>query len=169
MTQQEIADELVDAFEMFDSWDDRYSFLIDLGRKLPPMAASDKNEVTKVQGCQSSVWVVARPRPVSHLDVTGSPGEPATNGARLIDFTADSDAAIVKGLIAILTRIYSGQTANNILSFDIESLIQRLELQQHLSMNRGNGLQAMIKRIKLLAAEVAAGHTNSAFATGQRA
>lgn len=169
MNQQEIADELVDAFEMFDSWDDRYSFLIDLGRKLPPMAASDKNEVTKVQGCQSSVWVVAQPRPVSDSDEMSERAEQAASGDTLIDFTADSDAAIVKGLIAILTRIYSGQTANDILAFDIESLIQRLELQQHLSMNRGNGLQAMIKRIKLLAAEVAVGQPHNATVTAQPA
>lgn len=143
--QQENAADIVEAFEMFDSWDDRYSFLIDLGRKLPPMPADEKNEETRVQGCQSSVWMMPHPRPESE----------GAGGHRVIDFLADSDASIVKGLIAILMRVYSGQTANDILSFDIDGLIQRLELQQHLSMNRGNGLQAMIKRIKLLAMEIA--------------
>jgi len=137
-TQQETADELVEAFEMFDSWEDRYGFLIDLGRKLPPLDASEKTEENRVHGCQSNVWLVARPRPQGEDQV--------------IEFIADSDAQIVRGLIAILRKIYSGQPAEKILSFDITGLMERLGLDQQLSMGRRNGLDGMVRRIKALAA-----------------
>jgi cysteine desulfuration protein SufE len=138
-TQQQQANELIEAFGMFDDWEDRYSFLIDLGRELPPMDEADKTEANRVQGCQSRVWIVAHACPTD-------------DGGKVITFVADSDSAIVKGLIAILHRVYSGQTAEKILAFDIEGLLKTLELQEHLSMNRRNGLFSMIQYIKTQAA-----------------
>ena len=137
-TQAEKAEEVRDAFAMFDDWADRYQFLMDLGKKLPLMDAADKTEETRVKGCQSNVWMVAHPVP----------------GTDRVEFVADSDSAIVKGLVAILYRVYSGQSAGKILAFDVEQLLADLELDQHLTMNRRNGLQGMVQRIKSLAAEV---------------
>ncbi len=137
--QQEIADDLVETFEMFDSWEDRYGVLIDFGKKLPPLDDSEKIEANRVHGCQSQVWMVARPR--------------QENDQTTIDFIADSDALIVKGLIAILRKVYAGQTPQNILSFDITGLLQRLGLDQHLTSGRRNGLDGMVQRIKILAAQ----------------
>jgi len=135
--QQQQADDLIDAFEMFDDWEDKYGFLIDLGRKLPALPEAEKTEENRIQGCQSRVWVIAEKRATAKGDV--------------IEFVADSDSDIVKGLIAILRRVYFGQPADRILQFDIEGLLHRLELDQHLSMNRRNGLFEMIQRIKRLA------------------
>lgn len=135
MTQQQIADELVENFELFDEWEDRYRFLIDMGKKLPPLDENQKVEENKVHGCQSNVWLVAQPRP----DQT-------------IDFVADSDSSIVRGLIAVLRQVYAGQKAQDILSFNADTLFSRLGLDQHLSMGRRNGLYGMVERIKLLAA-----------------
>jgi cysteine desulfuration protein SufE len=136
-TQAEHAEQLVELFEMFDDWEDRYAFLIDLGRQLPPMDEADKIEPNRVQGCQSQVWVVAHKR----VQPEGA----------VIEFVADSDSAIVKGLIAVLHRVYSGQPADKILTYDIQSLLKRLDLEEHLSMNRRNGLYSMIQRIQALA------------------
>lgn len=141
LDQKEIADDLVDTFEMFDSWEDRYGVLIDFGKKLPPLDEADKTEENRVHGCQSQVWMVAKPR--------------QENGQPVIDFIADSDALIVKGLIAILRKVYSGQPPQNILSFDITGLLQRLGLDQHLTTGRRNGLDGMVQRIKALAAQQA--------------
>ena len=137
--QQEIADDLVETFEMFDSWEDRYGVLIDFGKKLPSLDESDKIEENRVHGCQSQVWMIARPRD--------------ENGQTVIDFIAESDALIVKGLIAILRKIYSGQTPQNILSFDINDFLQRLGFDQHLSSGRRNGLDGMVQKIKILASQ----------------
>jgi len=144
--QQQQADDLIDAFEMFDDWEDKYGFLIDLGRKLPALPEAEKTEENRIQGCQSRVWVIAEKRAASEGDV--------------IEFTADSDSDIVKGLIAILRRVYFGQPADRILQFDIEGLLHRLELDQHLSMNRRNGLFEMIQRIKRLALTLQSGELN---------
>lgn len=122
---------------MFDDWEDKYRFLIDLGRKLPALPDADKTEENRIHGCQSRVWVVAEKRSAPEGEV--------------VEFVADSDSDIVKGLISILRRVYYGQTAERILQFDIEGLLHRLELDQHLSMNRRNGLYEMIQRIKRLA------------------
>ena len=139
-TQEESATQLVDAFEMFDGWEERYPFLIDLGRKLPPLDAHEKVEANRVHGCQSNVWLVAQ-------------SKPAASGEEVIEFVADSDSSIVKGLIAILRRIYSGRTAREILSFDTEAFLARLGLDSHLSISRRNGLNGMVARIKSLAAQ----------------
>lgn len=138
---QEQAQELIETFEMFDEWEDRYRFLIDLGRELPPFDEADRTDVNKVHGCQSNVWLVASAR--------------AEGDGQVIDFVADSDAHIVRGLIAILQRIYSGRSAAEILSFDIEALMKQLGLDQHLSISRRNGLAGMVARIKSLANELA--------------
>lgn len=135
--QQQQAGDLIEAFEMFDDWEDKYRFLIDLGRKLPALPDADKTEENRIHGCQSRVWVVAEKRSAPEGEV--------------VEFVADSDSDIVKGLISILRRVYYGQTAERILQFDIEGLLHRLELDQHLSMNRRNGLYEMIQRIKRLA------------------
>lgn len=141
MTQQEKAEEIVDAFEMFDNWEDRYRFLIDLGKKLPPLPEGAKSEENRVHGCQSNVWMIAEPQ------VTGED--------TLIEFIADSDSTIVRGLIAILRTVYSGQTPQDILKFDIDGLMTKLGLDQHLSLGRRNGLAGMVTRVKTLAAELA--------------
>ena len=134
------ADELVDSFTLFDEWEDRYRFLIDLGKELPPFPDAQRTEENRVHGCQSNVWLIAEP----HQD----------NGHKRIEFVADSDAHIVRGLIAILRRIYSGQSAQDILSFDIDDFFKRLGLDQHLSMGRRNGLAGMVARIKTLASQM---------------
>jgi sulfur transfer protein SufE len=139
-TQEERAEEVRDAFATFDDWADRYQFLMDLGKKLPTMEPGDKTEENRVKGCQSNVWLVAERIP----------------GTDRVEFVADSDSAIVKGLVAILWRVYSGQPATEILTYDIEKLLADLELDQHLTMNRRNGLVGMVERIKALAAQVAA-------------
>jgi sulfur transfer protein SufE len=139
MTQHEHAEELVEAFGMFDSWEDRYRFLIDMGKELPPLPPEAKTEENRVHGCQSNVWMI----PNSQREAEQS----------RIDFLADSDSTIVRGLIAILRSVYANQTPRDVLSFDIEALLRRLELDQHLSLGRRNGLEGMVTRVKQLAVE----------------
>ena len=138
MTQNERALELTEAFEMFDAWEDRYRFLIDMGRDLPAFPASEKTDANIVTGCQSQVWMVADCKDEQH-----------------IEFLADSDSTIVKGLIAILRAVYSGYTPQQIIQFDVEGLLRDLGLDQHLSMGRRNGLAGMVTRIKTLATQMA--------------
>ena len=133
LAQHAIAEE----FAFFSDWAERYQYLIDLGRKLPPLDESDKTEENRVHGCQSNVWMVA------HRD------------GDKIDFVADSDSSIVRGLIGVLSRVYSGQRASDILAFNIEPFFARLGFDQHLSMGRRNGLYGMVQRIKTLAASMA--------------
>ena len=147
-SQEEQAEQLVEAFELFDDWDDKYSFLIDLGRKLPPLDEAAKTEENRIQGCQSMVWIVTQ----AHTK----------DGQILLDFRADSDSAIVKGLIAILRKVYAEQPPEKILAFDIEGLLERLELSRHLSLNRRNGLLGMVQRIKQDAVRMAARPAQSA-------
>jgi cysteine desulfuration protein SufE len=138
-TQAQQAAEIESMFELFDDWEDKYQVLIDLGKDLPRMDPADKNEETRVIGCQSNVWVVARVK--------------QTRQGPVVEFSADSDAAITKGLVSILWRLFSGQPAQNILTFDIEAFIERLGLSSHLSMQRRNGLSGMVRRVKTLASE----------------
>lgn len=133
-------EELIEGFEFLDSWDDRFRYIIDLGRKLPPMDSAMKNDETKVDGCTSQVWMVA--------SAEGSPPR--------LTFLADSDAHIVRGLIAILLTLYEDRPAQEVLDLDAASTIARLDLAQHLSPNRANGLFAMIGRIRAFAAEALA-------------
>jgi cysteine desulfuration protein SufE len=128
--------ELAENFALFDDWEDRYRYLIDLGRKLPVFPESQKTEINKVRGCMSQVWVV--------------PGHPSGDAARFA-FAADSDAHIVKGLIAVLGVLFSGQTPEAIAAIDPEAAFRELGLDQHLSPTRRNGVVAMVARIKAAA------------------
>ncbi len=131
---QAAQEELVEEFRFFDNWMDRYQYLIDLGRRLPEFPESDRIDANKIRGCQSQVWFVA-----------------STNDDRL-EFRATSDAAIVSGLIALLLRIYSGRRPQDILDTPPD-FVQALELEQHLSPTRSNGLSSMLRAIRNFAAE----------------
>ncbi len=126
-------DDMVDSFFLFDSWEDRYRYLIDLGDRLEPMDESLKTEENFVRGCTSQVWMVA----------TVKDGQ--------YHFIADSDAKIVKGLIYLLIIAYQDKNAEAIKAVDIEAAFEKLGLNQHLSPNRRNGFFAMVGRIQLLA------------------
>ncbi|MDX1401602.1 MAG: SufE family protein [Kiloniellales bacterium] len=130
-------EELIEDFEYLESWEDRFRYIIDLGRKLEPMDEALKTEETKVDGCTSQVWIVA-----------GKEGNPP-----VLHFSADSDAHIVRGLIAILLTIYDGRTAREILDLDAKKMIARLGFAEHLSPNRANGLFAMVGRIRQFASD----------------
>ena len=126
--------ELIEEFQFFDNWMDRYQYLIDLGRRLPGLAESERVDENKIRGCQSQVWFVAEQR----------------NGK--LEFHAISDAAIVSGLIALLLRIYSGKTPQEILDTPPD-FVTALQLEEHLSPTRSNGLASMLKAIRAFAAE----------------
>ena len=140
-TPAEHAQEIIDTFDLLGEWEDRYRFLIDLGRQLPALATEHKVEDNLVKGCMSSVWLVADCHDIE--------------GERVLEFNADSDSAIVKGLIAMLRRIYSGQNPRDIVAFDVDGFFRALDLGQHLSMGRRNGLSEMVQRIKVLATQLA--------------
>lgn len=125
-------DEIIEEFELFDDWEDKYAHLIDLGKKLPPMSEEHKTEERKVKGCQSNVW----------LYPTFADGK--------IFFEADSDALIVKGLVSLLITLYNGQSPEVIAKNELY-LFERIGMNQHLSMTRANGLASMIKQIKTYA------------------
>ncbi len=126
-------EELTDNFELLDNWEDRYRYIIELGERLEPLPDKFRTEEWKVKGCQSQVWLVPQKR----------------DGK--IYFVGDSDAMIVKGLIAITLMIYSGKTAAEIKADDVEPVFSRLKLQEHLSPSRRNGLQAMTEKIRFYA------------------
>ena len=126
--------EIIEEFGLFDDWMDRYQYLIDLGRRLPPLAEHELVDENKIRGCQSQVWFVAEEQ-----------------GDRLT-FRAISDAAIVSGLIALLLRIYSGRRPQEILDTPPD-FVTALGLEQHLSPTRSNGLASMLKAIRTFAAE----------------
>jgi cysteine desulfuration protein SufE len=128
-------DAIVDDFALLDEWDDRYRYVIELGRKLAPLDECDRNERNKVQGCASQVWLATRMKP----DGTSGP---------VLTFAGDSDAHIVKGLIAILLATYSGRHARDILATDAVELFNRLGLREHLTPQRSNGFRSMVERIK---------------------
>ena len=124
------SDDILDSLSFFDSWEDRYKYIIDLGRELPPLDEQARVEQNMVRGCQSQVWLTSR-----------------EEGGKLY-FDADSDAFIVKGLLAVVLAAYNGKTPEEIHAFDIEDYFSRLNLLKHLSVTRGNGLRAMVKRIR---------------------
>lgn len=130
-------EQLVGNFELLGDWEERYRYLIDLGRKLPPMPEGEKSEASKVRGCMSQVWFTHRV----------NPGPPAT-----LEFRGDSDAHIVKGLIALLFKLYSGRTPEQIRALDAKAVFERLGLENNITMNRRNGFYAMVERIRALAA-----------------
>ncbi len=126
--------EIVEEFKFFDNWMDRYQFIIDLGRRLPDFPAAAKTDANKIKGCQSQVWFVAE-----------------LHSERL-HFQATSDAAIVSGLIAVLLRIYNDRKPQDIVDTPAD-FVPQLNLEQHLSPTRSNGLAAMLKAIQAFAAE----------------
>jgi cysteine desulfuration protein SufE len=128
-------DEIIDNFSLLDEWDDRYRYLIELGRELPPLAAEAHSDVNKVQGCASQVWLDTSVRP------NGA-------GGPILTFEGDSDAHIVRGLIAVLFAIYSGRSANDILSTDAIALFEKMGLREHLTPQRSNGFRSMVERIR---------------------
>jgi cysteine desulfurase/selenocysteine lyase len=140
------ADELVETFEMLGDWDDRYRYVIELGEKLLPLPNALKTEANRVKGCQSIVHLVARRKPATK---------------DIVQFLADSDADIVRGLIAILQRVFSGQHARDVLKFDVETFFRKLGLDQHLSTGRRNGLEGMVKRIRAAAQSILDENANS--------
>ncbi len=136
-------DEIIGNFELLDDWDDRYRYLIELGRTLEPLPEEAHTEANKVRGCASQVWLAQRRE--------GGPG-PATR----LHFLGDSDAHIVRGLVALALAIYSGRSAGEIIATDAFAIYERLGLAAHLTPQRSNGVRAMIDRIKRDAREAAA-------------
>ena len=133
-------DEIIDNFEFLDDWDDRYRYLIDLGRTLEPLPEAAHNDANKVRGCMSQVWLETKVEP-------GPAGEP------VLHFLGDSDALIVRGLVALMLTLFSGRTAKEILAADAMALFKRLGFEQHLTPQRSNGLRSMVERIKKDAAQ----------------
>jgi len=127
--------EIVENFALLDEWDDRYRYVIELGRDLAPLPQADHVEANKVQGCASQVWLITKVKP------NGA-------GGPKLEFVGDSDAHIVRGLIAILLAIYSGQHARDILATDAATLFDQMGLRENLTTQRSNGLRAMIERIR---------------------
>lgn len=128
-------DEIIENFSLLDEWDDRYRYVIELGRTLAPLAEADHTDVNKVRGCASQVWLKTHVRP------DGGEGP-------VLIFEGDSDAHIVRGLIAILFALYSGRNARQILATDAVTLFDRLGLRENLTPQRSNGLRSMVERIR---------------------
>lgn len=132
-------DDIIEDFALLDEWDDRYRYVIELGRTLPPLAESEHTEANKVRGCASQVWLV------THVKPDGAAGP-------VLTFEADSDAHIVRGLVAILLVLYSGKTAREILATDALALFERIRLRDGLTPQRSNGLRSMVERVRAEAA-----------------
>ncbi|MDK2779164.1 MAG: SufE family protein [Pseudomonadota bacterium] len=130
-------DDILDTLGFFDDWEERYKYIIDLGKQLPAMADSKKTEDYLLRGCQSQVWIDSA----------------SSNG--ILTFEADSDAHIVRGLLGVVLAAYNGKSAADILAFDIDAYFGSIDLLKHLSPTRGNGLRAMVEKIRNLAAEAA--------------
>ena len=128
-------DEIIENFELLEEWDDRYRYLIELGRALPPLPEAARNDANKVQGCASQVWLS------TSIKSDGSAGP-------MLTFVGDSDAHIVRGLIAVLFALYSGKNAKDILATDAVALFEQLGLRDHLTPQRSNGFRSMVERIK---------------------
>ncbi len=136
-------DEIKADFEFLDEWEDRYRYVIELGRQLAPLDDVEKSEASRVRGCASQVWLVVDP-------------PPAPDGASMLCFRAESDAHIVQGLIAILHAIYNGRPARDVLATDALAIFSELGLSDHLTPQRSNGLKSMIERIRAEAAALVA-------------
>lgn len=134
--------EIVDNFVYLEDWDDRYRYLIELGRALTPLSETDRTDANRVRGCASQVWLR------THI------GRDSAGVARL-DFFGDSDAHIVRGLVALTLSLFSGRTAADILQTDPQPVFDQLGLSSHLTPQRANGLRAMVDRIKAEARAVA--------------
>jgi cysteine desulfuration protein SufE len=138
--QKVTLDEVTDGFEFLDDWEDRYTYIIDLGKQLPAFPEEERVETNYVHGCQSQVWLI------HHMD-------PETGRLYLL---IDSDAMIVRGLAAIIMTAFNARTPGELLKVDIESIFQELDLMRHISPTRGNGLRAMVGRIQNVAQAEAA-------------
>ena len=136
-------DEIRDNFALLDDWDDRYRYVIELGRTLDPIPEAEHSQANKVQGCASQVWLSRQ------LDRNGA-DEP------LLSYLGDSDAHIVRGLIAILLTLYSGRTPREVLATDALAVFDELGFREHLTPQRSNGLRAMVERIHADAREALA-------------
>ena len=130
---------IIDDFEYLDDWEDRYRYVIEIGKALPQMPASEQTDDNKVKGCASQVWLVAETEP-------GEPGDP------VMIYRGDSDAHIVRGLVAIVLAATSGKKASEVEQLDEGALMAQLGLGEHLSTQRANGLRSMVPRIKAHAA-----------------
>lgn len=142
--QETTIDSLVEDFGFLDDWEDRYRFVIELGKALPDLSESERTEANKVRGCASQVWLVSE---------VGGNGEPR------LYFRGDSDAHIVRGLIAILFALYSGRKAREILDIDPEAVFAQIGLREHLTSQRSNGLTSMVARIRSDADSALSGST----------
>ena len=132
MTIQEIQEEIIDEFDMFDDWMQKYDYLIELSKGVPKLEEVYKLDENLIKGCQSKVWLHA------------------TKNGDIVNFTADSDAIITKGIVALLVRVFDGQKAKDILENELH-FINAIGLKEHLSMTRSNGLVSMIKQMKFYA------------------
>lgn len=133
-TQVPAIDEIIENFSLLDEWDDRYRYVIELGRGMSPLSDLHRTEANKVQGCASQVWLATTAR--------------SDNGQPVLDFFGDSDAHIVRGLVAILLAVVSGKRAHEILATDPIALFERLGLREHLTPQRSNGFRSMVGRIR---------------------
>jgi len=125
--------DIIDDFSFMDDWEERYSHVIDLGKDLAPLTPEERNDLTRVKGCVSQVWLVK---------------DPDNDQQGRLFYRGDSDAHIVKGLVAIMIAIFSGQKPEDILTIDINTIMKKIGLAEHLSAQRSNGLKAMIARIQ---------------------
>jgi cysteine desulfuration protein SufE len=141
-TIQQTENEIVESFSLFDNWDDKYEYIIDLGKQLPALEEKYKKDENKVRGCQSTVWLVADYR------------------EGRVYFNADSDAVIVKGLISMLISVLSGHTPQEIMDASLD-FIQKIGMTTHLAQTRSNGLRAMVKQMKHYALAFQARQNNS--------
>jgi cysteine desulfuration protein SufE len=131
-------------FALLDEWEDRYRYVIELGRSLPPLPDELRTEANRVRGCVSQVWLASRPQ------------APRPGAAPVLELQGDSDAHIVRGLIAILFALYRGKTADEVLQADARGLFSELGLQDHLTPQRSNGFFSMVERIRRDATALAA-------------
>jgi cysteine desulfuration protein SufE len=127
-------EQIIDDFGVIDDWDERYRYIIDLGRKMPPLDDAVRTDSVKVRGCASQVWLIP------HKEIRA--------GRTTLHYTGDSDAMIVRGLIAILLSLYNDKTPDEILATDAKQILTQLGLDTHLSQQRSNGLFAMVERIR---------------------
>ncbi len=127
--------EILESFDFLDDWEDRYKYLIDLGKELPELTDAERTDRFKVRGCVSQVWLIT----AIEKDEAGTP---------VLTFRGDSDALIVQGLVAVVTALFNGKTAQEILNTDVEGVFAQLGLQEHLTPQRSNGLKSMVGRIR---------------------
>lgn len=138
MTSLPAVNEILEDIEFFDDWEERYKYIIDLGRALPNMDSALQTPERLVKGCQSNVWIDVQPKEDK------------------LFFVVDSDAHIVRGLLALVLSAYQDKTPQEILAFDIDEYFQKLDLERHLSPTRGNGLRSMVARIQAIATAASA-------------